>query len=286
MGRKRQARNENLKQTLERYKYGIHYPYAGNRKTMEELFPQSKGYWDLYLEKKGTDYFSIIPSEVFKDKKVIEQYGKNLRDKREKKKWLLEDVEKYLKITIQAVSEIEKGNRKNIDRDYLMLFCALYEVSPEELMGLGEPPKVPCMLFDEEEAAKKNRYIMARLLGKNNELLDTLRILTGMPLFRRNELRDYLSNTPRIKMLSSNQIKKTVKDAKRLEFEYLQEYDESEEHKENEKLRKKCIDDMCRGPELLDYYVSIAAADEKTWEVVLNMIRCSGYLEVAAEENK
>lgn len=90
---------------------------------MIELFPE------MGLT-EDSDYFKKIPPSTFDDKDIIEQYGKKLRELRTERGCSLQRVADYIGVDFQAISQVEKGVRKKISRNRLLLLCAFFRCSP------------------------------------------------------------------------------------------------------------------------------------------------------------
>lgn len=270
-----------VKQVMEPYKNVFQeWAYAGDKKTMQELFPENIKYWQNINITGHEEYFSEIPEALFNDPQIIKRYGENLRFCRVEKGWTLEEAANVLGIDFQQLQQIEMGERKGIHRNLLLLFCGIYRVSPEMLMGLSgltgrEPNRA--MVFYPEENSRKAGYVVDRLIYQDQNLLDILCYLSQMPTSIRNTLSSFLKNAPIIKIYSSKQVDKIVK--KGYEPQIPTNHDggvcvNPDWGKYYGELCEASIDT----PDLLDVYVSIATADKSIWEVVLYLLSYSGFL--------
>lgn len=137
--RKRRAEGDLLPLLRKRRNEFSDYAYAGDPKLMIELFPE------MGLT-EDSDYFKKIPPSTFDAKNIIEQYGKRLRELRTERGCSLQRVADYIGVDFQAISQVEKGVRKKISRNRLLLLCAFFQCSPEVLLGL-EPNTTRVELF-------------------------------------------------------------------------------------------------------------------------------------------
>lgn len=99
------------------------YAYAGNPKTMVEIFKKNDGEEDerKFPENAEDEYFSRIASQTFKDSIIIKIYAENLLTARIKRNFSQEKVAKLIGIDHDAISKIEGGTLKKIDRNILVL---------------------------------------------------------------------------------------------------------------------------------------------------------------------
>lgn len=110
---------------------------------------------------EDSDYFKKIPPSTFDDKNIIEQYGKKLRELRTERGCSLQRVADYIGVDFQATSQVEKGVRKKISRNRLLLLCAFFRCSPEVVLGL-EPNTTRVELFFDRQSRDRAFYVMAK----------------------------------------------------------------------------------------------------------------------------
>lgn len=124
---------------------------------MIELFPE------MGLT-EDSDYFKKIPPSTFDAKNIIEQYGKRLRELRTERGCSLQRVADYIGVDFQAISQVEKGVRKKISRNRLLLLCAFFQCSPEVLLGL-EPNTTRVELFFDRQSRDRAFYVVDHLVS-------------------------------------------------------------------------------------------------------------------------
>lgn len=262
------------------------WAYAGERATMQELFPESIQYWQQWEKHTGQAYFLKIPEAEFKNSETIKRYGENLKECREKRGWTLKEAAGNIGISFQQLQQIEMGNRKRIHRNYLLLFCGVYRISPEALMGLsevrGREPK-RAMVFYPEDISKKAGYVVNRLIYQDNNLLEIFCSISQMPVSIRNTLVVFLKNTPIIKIYNFKQINAIIGKG----YSPKIPTDDNGEVLTNLNLGE-CFEKLCEAsldtPDLLDVYVSIAAADQKVWAIVPDLLSSGGFLPTTETE--
>lgn len=152
--RKRRAEGDLRPLLRKRRNEFFDYAYAGDPKLMIELFPEME-------LSEDSDYFKKIPPSTFDDKDIIEQYGKKLRELRTERGCSLQRVADYIGVDFQATSQVEKGVRKKISRNHLLLLCAFFQCSPEALLGL-EPNTTRVELFFDRQSRDRAFYVVAK----------------------------------------------------------------------------------------------------------------------------
>lgn len=291
-GKKQRYRRsmQDMREIMEPYKNVFRdWAYAGDKATMRELFPEDITYWQ-YVESQGPEeYFSEIPDVLFKDAEIIKRFGENLRTCRGEKGWTLKEAANVLGIDFQQLQQIEAGERKGIHKNLLLLFCGVYRISPEELMGLSsttEKEATQAIVFYPETNSKKAKYVVDRLIYQDGNLLDIFCYLSKLPPSIRNTLTVFLKNTPVIKVYNPKQITEIAQTG----YERQIPVNNDGELLANPRWSQYC-EDLCKAsldtPDLLDVYVSVAAADKSTWDVLLYLLSFSGFLPFATmqEEN-
>lgn len=113
---------------------------------------------------EDSDYFKKIPPSTFDDKNIIEQYGKKLRELRTERGCSLQRVADYIGVNFQAISQVEKGVRKKISRNRLLLLCAFFRCSPEVVLGL-EPNTTRVELFFDRQSRDRAFYVVDHLVS-------------------------------------------------------------------------------------------------------------------------
>ena len=155
--RKRRAEGDLLPLLRKRRNEFSDYAYAGDPKLMIELFPE------MGLT-EDSDYFKKIPPSTFDAKNIIEQYGKRLRELRTERGCSLQRVADYIGVDFQAISQVEKGVRKKISRNRLLLLCAFFRCSPEVVLGL-EPNTTRVELFFDRQSRDRAFYVVDHLVS-------------------------------------------------------------------------------------------------------------------------
>lgn len=283
--KKRSRRSiQDMQKVMEPYKNVFReWAYAGDKATMRKLFPENLKYWECIEAHGHEEYFSEIPDALFKDAEVIQRYGENLRLYRTEKGWTLEEAANILGIDFQQLQQIEAGERKGIHKNLLLLFCGVYRVSPETLMGLsGSTGKEPnrAMVFYPEDDSRKAGYVVNRLIYQDMNLLEIFCYLSQMPVSIRNALVTFLKNAPIIKVYESKQINEIIRQGCELHIPVNEDGEVLANPNWGEYCGKLC-DAGLETPSLLDVYVSVAAADKDIWEVVLYLLSFSGFLPFA-----
>ena len=64
----------------------------------------------------------------------------------------------------QAISQVEKGVRKKISRNRLLLLCAFFRCSPEVVLGL-EPNTTRVELFFDRQSRDRAFYVVDHLVS-------------------------------------------------------------------------------------------------------------------------
>ena len=250
--------------------------YAGSKSIIEGIY--SEDFFEDGLRTDNifcSDYFEEIPEKIFHNAQIVKIYGENLARCREEKKWTLKETAEIIGITFQALQQIEVGNRTKIDR--ILLFCGVYQKSPEELMGLDIPKRECPMIFYPEDVSKKTSYIVDRLIYQDIDLLDIFINFAKMPISIRKKLSAFFKATPAIHILSDKEIEAIIKNP----------HDLIIPHGENGELilsrnwpdyYGKLNDMGLETPELLNIFVSISSGNEEVWERVENLISFSGFM--------
>lgn len=271
MRRKRRA-TADLKTIMEPYKnLFFDWAYAGEKETMHELFPEAIPYWEHQSEEIGEDYFDKISVQSFETSDTIKKYGENLRGWRESKGWTLKEVAARLRIDFQQLQQIEMGDRKKINRNLLLIFCAIYLKAPETLMGIDKEPENKVMIFYPEDISQKASYIVDQLMIHNIDLLDAFYYFANKSVSMRRQLSGYLQNIPTVEILSSRRMKNIVERKRELVIE----------NRSWERFWSLYYGGICDAgmetPELLDVYVSITAADQEVQKKVLQLISAADF---------
>jgi len=247
------------------------WAYAGDKETMYEMFPEIIPFWEHQSKEIGEDFFDKISPEFFKDKDIIEKYGKNLRDWREQRGWTLKEVAAKIHIDFQQVQQIEAGERKKINRNILLLFCAIYLKTPETLMGIERADGFNAMVFYPEDIAKKSSCIVDQLIISNIDLLDTFYYFANKPIETRQKLSRYIQNIPSVSMLTPKQIESMVNCTREFVFT----------GQSWERYWSLYFGGLCDAgsdtPELLDVYLSVVAADSDTQKKVSQLVAYAGF---------
>lgn len=283
--RKRSRRSaEDMKPRMKEYRNAFYdWLYAGNKDSMIEICADNEVLREglAFSKAMDYDYFAEIPDDCFYDVSIAKKYGENLKKIRKEKGWTLEEAAEILKISFQNLQQIEEGPRKRIDRNLLLLVCAVYQKSPEELMGLSAQSTKRPMIFYSETIAKEASYVVDCLIYGNISLLDAFAFFAKSPISIRNKLLCFLRSVPAIQTLTAKQIKETLN--RQSEPVIPQSDDKVIVKRYDWNFYYGRLGDMgMETPELLGVYVSIAA--EKTiWEKVLKLISYADFFPLHTE---
>lgn len=251
------------------------FAYAGSREIMIRVFEEELKDRDIPSKVIET-YFSKIPAPAFADEDTIRNYGKNICSLREGRGFTQEKVAEVIGLEgdHDAISKIENGSLKKINRNFLVLLCGLFQTSPEYLMGLEERNTQP-MVFDPVDITGKPQFIVNQLAEQSPELVHILSKLACMPRKKQEKFLRFLQCTPRIELLNTQEMSELIKSnsGKKLAdinkntfgdkwIEYINIFGD---------LGSSNID-------LLNMYVSIAAMDQSNYSTILSLLDCAGYL--------
>lgn len=234
--------------------------------------PDSEKYAD-FPDSEEDAYFSKIPDCVFRDELIIKMYGERLLENRLKRGLSQEKVAELLGIDHDAVSKIESGLLKKIDRNILVLLCGLFQVTPEAMLGLNPAGKSP-MEFDADSVSGKPQFIVNQLVGQAPDLLEALLVLAKGSKKTRAQWEAFLYNTPKIKILKPQDISALIKNSlpqplslKRGStfHKALFEYINTLAYLGTSNLR------------LLDAYVSIAAMKKEEYSDIFSLLQYAGF---------
>ena len=231
-------------------------------------------------------YFqSVIPDEAFEDSEIAKKYGEKLRELREEQRLSLEDVANYSGLSIQNIQLIEAGKRKRIDRCRLLLFCGVYQVPPEYLLGFMELKGTMPIEYMSKETSTKVDFILNSLVSKDEELLFVFYKLALEDVKIRKKAISFLSNIPILKVFTPLRALRYI-----------------EEHKDQAKQRPKSVEvkpqqdnwketgnfilsgtaalaDLDKQtPILLNVFVSIIASPEETRKAVVQILKLAGFV--------
>lgn len=110
-----------------------------------------------------TEQIQTVPETLLEDPVVMETYADRLKKARKgilpKRKGLsLEEAGRTLGISAEAVRKKETG-AMTIDRDDLLAFCLLYQVTPDYLLGRVADPSTYLVTPVLSKAMRRNGYI-------------------------------------------------------------------------------------------------------------------------------
>lgn len=154
-----------------------------------------KWYRDCYFQ-------STIPDEAFENSEIAKEYGKKLRELREEQGYSLENIADYSGLSIQNIQLIETGKRKRIDRNRLLLFCGVYQVPPEYLLGFMEFKGTMPIEYMTKVTKTKFCFILDSLVLKDKELLFAFYKLALKDVEIRRKAISFLSNIPILKVFT------------------------------------------------------------------------------------
>ena len=139
--------------------------------------------------------------------------------------------------------------------------------------------EVEGILFLSENAGEQTNYIIKRLIYEKECLLEAFSYLATRPVSEQKKLISFLSSIPAIKMLSPQKIKKVLQQYDNDEFcQNLVQNPNRKDTRFVEYYANLCDVDRAN-PDLLDVYISVAAADRKAWDLVYELIAQAGYLD-------
>lgn len=255
------------------------YAYAGNPEIMVKLFKDKDHDKEGKKSPKKVDgeYFFKIPMQIFDDPDIIRKYGEEVLNARTERNFTQGKVAELFEIDHDAISKIEGGALKKIDRNILVLLCGLFRMPPEDLLGLNhceEPPKESAMTFDSSEVAGKPQFIVGHLIEQEPDLLRAFVGLASAPKKKQEKLVNFLQNVPKIKILAPEKMTDLIK------FPFRRLHTDGSKNK----LGKEFFEYMdilgdlgTSNINLLDVFVSIAAMDAQIYPDVLTLLSCAGF---------
>lgn len=256
----------------------FNWSYAGDPETVCKLFPEYAEAWKA-KSALGQCHFDKIPSEKFRDKSIVKTYGINLKTIRIENGHTQKQLAAAANIKFQALQQIEAGTRESIHRNILLIFCGIYQVSPETLLGIDQSGTFSPMIFYSEEFLTKARYIVDQLFHENPALLDAFVFCAKYPASSCESLKALLSLCPSLQLYKPTKLQRILKHTN-----FVSQLNDSA----NDTKRKiDSIDSLYKlsvdAPGLLDIFVSIAA-QRNLWTTTLDILSSAGFLPFSSVE--
>ena len=270
--RKRRAEGDLRPLLRKRRNEFFDYAYAGDPKLMIERFPEMELTED-------SDYFKKIPPSTFDDKNIIEQYGKKLRELRTERGCSLQRVADYIGVDFQAISQVEKGVRKKISRNPLLLLCAFFRCSPEVVLGL-KPNTTRVELFFDRQSRDRAFYVVDHLVSLDYPretdvalLMQFFRLSEGARRVQQKAVRVF-KNAPSFRILSHTDATREATEA----FSETASIPTDNMVRINKAYGYAVLEDLDKiFPDLLDVFISITASDCKTRHIALLLLQVAGF---------
>lgn len=239
--------------------------------TEHEVIPTNNS---AYRAAALDEYFTKIPEEIVHDARIAESYGINLKKLRMEHKYTLKRVSQALQIEYQNLDDIEKGRRKKIDRDLLVLFSGFYHVCPEDLLGIQRVSKEAPAEFVSEATFQKARYIIHRLFSDSPLLLLALLELGRLSAQKQHQFIEAAGPGLGIKVFTECQLASKI--------EQLKESEPIDRTPSYPLDPNKCYDILydleMRNPELMNIFASIATNKRENHYKILTHLINSNFL--------